>query len=61
LKHYVRLLNVTVVLLDGTFRGNCATTHDEFAAGLNACLQQVESLIASAKMEFLRREDLETL
>ncbi len=30
---------------DGTFRGNRAMTRYEFAAGLNACLQQVERLL----------------
>ncbi|HBE20131.1 MAG TPA: S-layer protein [Cyanobacteria bacterium UBA11149] len=30
---------------DGTFRGNRAMTRYEFAAGLNACLQQIERLI----------------
>lgn len=46
---------------DGTFRGNRAMTRYEFAAGLNACLQQVERLIASSTGEFVRREDLETM
>lgn len=46
---------------DGTFRGNRAMTRYEFAAGLNACLQQVERLIASSTGEFVRREDLESL
>ncbi len=31
---------------DGTFRGNRAMTRYEFAAGLNACMQQIERLIA---------------
>jgi hypothetical protein len=30
---------------DGTYRGNRALTRYEFAAGLNACLQQIERLI----------------
>ncbi|HBB34738.1 MAG TPA: S-layer protein [Cyanobacteria bacterium UBA8803] len=30
---------------DGTFRGNRAMTRYEFAAGLNACLQQIERLL----------------
>ncbi len=46
---------------DGTFRGNRALTRYEFAAGLNACLNQVERLIATATEGFVRREDLETL
>jgi len=32
---------------DGTFRGNRAMTRYEFAAGLNACLQQIERLIGN--------------
>lgn len=46
---------------DGTFRGNRAMTRYEFAAGLNACLQQVERLIASSTADFVRKQDLETL
>jgi hypothetical protein len=46
---------------DGTFRGNRALTRYEFAAGLNACLNQVERLIASSTADFVRREDLESL
>lgn len=44
---------------DQTFRGNRALTRYEFAAGLNACLNQIERLIASN--EAILREDLETL
>jgi len=46
---------------DGTFRGNRALTRYEFAAGLNACLNQVERLIASSTADFVRRSDLEAL
>lgn len=46
---------------DGTFRGNRAMTRYEFAAGLNACLQQVERLIASSTSEFVNKNDLATL
>ena len=42
-----------------TYRGNKALTRYEFAAGLNACLQQIERLIASS--EAVIQEDLETL
>ena len=42
-----------------TYRGNKALTRYEFAAGLNACLQQIERLIASS--EAINQEDLETL
>jgi BMFP domain-containing protein YqiC len=44
---------------DQTFRGNQATTRYEFAAGLNACLQQMERLIAAS--EAVQREDIERL
>ncbi len=46
---------------DGTYRGNRAMSRYEFAAGLNACLQQVERLIASSTADFVTRGDLETL
>ncbi|MEW6494391.1 MAG: iron uptake porin [Cyanobacteriota bacterium] len=46
---------------DGTYRGNRALTRYEFAAGLNACLQQIERLIATSTSEFVTRGDLETL
>ncbi|MEW6495481.1 MAG: iron uptake porin [Cyanobacteriota bacterium] len=46
---------------DGTYRGNRAMTRYEFAAGLNACLQQVERLIANSGEGFVRQEDLVTL
>jgi len=44
---------------DQTFRGNQATSRYEFAAGLNACLQQMERLIAAS--EAVLREDIERL
>ena len=46
---------------DGTFRGNQALTRYEFAAGLNACLTQMERLIAASTADFVKKEDLETL
>ncbi|HAA27785.1 MAG TPA: S-layer protein [Cyanobacteria bacterium UBA8553] len=46
---------------DGTYRGNRALSRYEFAAGLNACLQQVERLIASNTSDFVRKEDLAVL
>lgn len=42
-----------------TFRGNQAMTRYEFAAGLNACLNQIERLIASS--EAVLREDIDKL
>jgi BMFP domain-containing protein YqiC len=46
---------------DGTYRGNRAMTRYEFAAGLNACLNRVNELIASATSDLVRKEDLATL
>lgn len=46
---------------DGTYRGNRATTRYEFAAGLNACLDRVNELIATATADAVKREDLTTL
>ncbi len=42
-----------------TYRGQQPFSRYEFAAGLNACLNQIERLIASS--EAVTREDLETL
>ncbi len=46
---------------DGTFRGNRALTRYEFAAGLNACLDRVNELIATATADMVTKEDLATL
>ena len=46
---------------DGTFRGNRALTRYEFAAGLNACLDRVNELIATTQDNRVTREDLATL
>jgi BMFP domain-containing protein YqiC len=46
---------------DGTYRGNRALTRYEFAAGVNACLDRVNELIATATADLVRREDLATL
>ncbi|MEX0270256.1 iron uptake porin [Leptolyngbyaceae cyanobacterium UHCC 1019] len=46
---------------DRTFRGNRATTRFEFAAGLNACLDKIQELIAAATADFVRKEDLEVV
>lgn len=43
---------------DGTFRGNRALTRYEFAAGLNACLDQINKLISEGTSGFATREDL---
>lgn len=46
---------------DGTYRGNRAMSRYEFAAGLNACLQQVERLLASGTSNLATKEDIATL
>ncbi|WP_250124699.1 iron uptake porin [Chroococcidiopsis sp. CCMEE 29] len=46
---------------DGTYRGNRALTRYEFAAGLNACLEQVNQLIQAATDKVLAQADLEIL
>ncbi|MBK1988361.1 carbohydrate porin [Sphaerospermopsis aphanizomenoides BCCUSP55] len=46
---------------NGTFRGNRAMTRYEFAAGLNACLDRVNELIATATGDSLTKKDLATL
>jgi Carbohydrate-selective porin, OprB family/S-layer homology domain len=46
---------------NGTYRGNRAMTRYEFAAGLNACLERVNELIATATSDLVRKQDLETV
>ncbi|MBW4578642.1 MAG: iron uptake porin [Tildeniella nuda ZEHNDER 1965/U140] len=46
---------------DKTYRGNRATTRYEFAAGLNACLDRVNELIAAGTADLVKKEDLATL
>lgn len=46
---------------DGTYRGNRAITRYEFAAGLNACLDRINELIAAATANAVTREDLAVL
>ena len=46
---------------DGTYRGNRALTRYEFAAGLNACLDRVNELIAAGLADKVSREDLAVL
>ncbi|MGB3636151.1 MAG: iron uptake porin [Rivularia sp. (in: cyanobacteria)] len=46
---------------NGTYRGNRALTRYEFAAGLNACLDRVNELIATATSDILSQDDLTTL
>ncbi|MGI0494806.1 iron uptake porin [Alkalinema pantanalense CENA528] len=46
---------------DRTYRGNRAMTRYEFAAGLNACMDRVNELIAAATADLVKKEDLATL
>ncbi len=46
---------------DKTYRGNRALTRFEFAAGLNACLDRVNELIAASTADLVKKEDLATL
>ncbi|MBD0363039.1 MAG: carbohydrate porin, partial [Coleofasciculus sp. C3-bin4] len=46
---------------DGTFRGNRAMSRYEFAAGLNACLNQIERVITEGGRDFVTRQEFETL
>ncbi|MBD2571037.1 iron uptake porin [Anabaena lutea] len=46
---------------NGTYRGNRALTRYEFAAGLNACLDRVNELIATATADIVNKQDLATL
>lgn len=46
---------------DGTFRGNQPVSRYEFAAGLNACLNQVEQLLRGSTAELATDADLEPI
>lgn len=46
---------------DGTFKGNRALTRFEFAAGVNACLERINELIAASTKDLVTREDLAQL
>ncbi|KOP27776.1 hypothetical protein AMR41_03130 [Hapalosiphon sp. MRB220] len=46
---------------DKTYRGNRPLSRYEFAAGLNACLDQISQLIASSTADSVTKEDLATL
>ncbi|MDZ8224461.1 iron uptake porin [Nostoc sp. ChiVER01] len=46
---------------NSTYRGNRALTRYEFAAGLHACLDRVNELIATATGDLVNKQDLATL
>lgn len=43
---------------DKTFRGNRALTRYEFSAGLNACMDRINELIAAGTADLVKKEDL---
>ena len=43
---------------DKTFRGNRALSRYEFAAGLNACMDRINELIAAGTADLVKKEDL---
>ncbi len=46
---------------EGTYRGHRTLTRNEFAAGLNACVQQVNALLEQAGTDVVQPADLATL
>ena len=46
---------------DKTYRGNRSLTRYEFAAGLNACMDRVNELIAASTADLVKKEDLAVL
>ncbi len=46
---------------DGTFRGNRPLSRFEFAAGLNACMDKINELIAQGVAGFATKEDIDAL
>jgi hypothetical protein len=46
---------------NGTFRGNRTLTRFEFAAALNACLDSINEILATATAEMVTKQDLVTL
>ncbi len=46
---------------DGTFRGNRALSRYEFAAGVNACLDRVNELLAAGLEDLVSYDDLQVL
>ncbi|UBF26773.1 iron uptake porin [Kovacikia minuta CCNUW1] len=46
---------------DKTYRGNRALSRYEFAAGVNACLDRINELLAAATADLVKKEDLAIL
>lgn len=55
------MVALRVIPPDRTYRGNRAMTRYEFAAGLNACMDRVNELIAASTSNLVKKEDLATL
>ena len=56
-----RRYNCLVGYPNGTYRGNRALSRYEFAAGLKACLEKLNEIMAANKSNFVSQEDLVTL
>ena len=61
LKSLVEKYGCIVDYHNGTYRGNRALTRYEFAAGLNACVDRIDELIARATSDLVSKEDLTKL
>ncbi len=61
LKNLVERYGCITGYSDGTFGSNRALTRFEFAAGLNACLTNIEQVFAVSTANFARKEDLAAL
>jgi len=61
LQSLVERYNCIVGYPNNTYRGNRALSRYEFAAGLNACLNQVNELIATSTADLVNKQDLATL
>ncbi len=46
---------------DGRFRGNRSLSRYEFAAGLNACIQKIQSLVPEKNSDVVLKEDLASI
>jgi hypothetical protein len=60
LENLAQRYNCLLAYPDGTYRGNRAMTRYEFAAGLNQCLNTIQTLIQQAGSD-INSDDIETL
>lgn len=61
LRSLVEQYNCIVGYPNQTYRGDRALTRHEFAAGLKACLDQIQTLIASTTANLMRQTDVEVI